>query len=157
MILSWFANIRVVTEDDIADFRVMLMDHHNTDDAMHAISGIFANLFEHGLNLGLLDLLLMAAQHENEASIRNLAIGELIGAMTLFDDAIRKQDDFIEQFLEILSYDYEMAYDALLRLNFIRSHMIVIGMTLKPVKKTLAYELIIVGEEASQAFDRSCC
>lgn len=157
MILNWFSHIRVVTEDDKADFAVMLLDHNNTDDAYDALMGIQMNIFKHGLNLGLLDLLLLAAQPDNAERIRDLGLFVLIGSMILYDDAIRKQEDFIEQFLEILSYEQETAFDFMCQLGFIRSHMIVIGAPMKDIKDTLVYQLIVVGEEASQAFDRSCC
>ena len=95
--MNWFRHIRVVTADDKADFEVMLLDHANIEDAKNALLGISMNLIEHGLNLGLMDLLLDAADIKNVFQIRNFALNVLISMMAIYDDAIRKQEDFVDR------------------------------------------------------------
>jgi len=147
----------VVTADDKADFAVMLLDHQNPADAMSALTGMMLNIGEHGLNLGLLDLLLDAADHQNEYAVRSIAIGVLMTVMALYDDAIRQQDELLDRFLDILSYDHDLAFVLMCQLGRLRSHLVIIGKPLKPLKETLVYSLVVVGEAANRAFDHSCC
>lgn len=157
MIVNWFRNISVVTADDKADFEVMLLDRRHTEDAQSALIGMMLNLGEKGLNLGLLDLLLAAADQRNAWGVRAMALSVLITVMVVYDDAIRQQDDLIDRFLELLSYDHDLAFALICQVGKIRNRMIFIGRPVKQTKETLVYKLIVVGEEANRAFDHSCC
>lgn len=155
--MNWFRHIRVVTADDKADFEVMLLDHANIEDAKNALLGISMNLIEHGLNLGLMDLLLDAADIKNVFQIRNFALNVLISMMAIYDDAIRKQEDLVDRFLDILADDPELPFLHMCLVGKVRNHIFFVGHTVKPTKDTLVFQLTVVGEDANQAFDRSCC
>ena len=144
--MNWFRHIRVVTADDKADFEVMLLDHANIEDAKNALLGISMNLIEHGLNLG-----------QNVFQIRNFALNVLISMMAIYDDAIRKQEDFVDRFLDILADDPELPFLHMCLVGKVRNHIFFVGHTVKPTKDTLVFKLTVVGEAANQAFDRSCC
>ena len=135
----------------------MLLDHTNTEDAKNALLGVSMNLIEHGLNLGLMDLLQEAAGSKNDFHVRNFAMNVLIAMMVVYDDAIRQQEDFIDRFLDIVADDPDLALMHMCLVGKVRSHIFFVGRPIKPTKETLVYQLTVVGEAANRAFDRSCC
>lgn len=135
----------------------MLLDRANTEDAKNALLGVAMNLIERGLNLGLMDLLLEAADSKNDFNIRNFALNVLIAMMVVYDDAIRQQENLIDRFLDIVADDPDLAFLHMCLVGKVRSHIFFVGRPIKPTKDTLVFQLTVVGEDANRAFDRSCC
>lgn len=154
-ILHWYRSLTQVSQDDRADFEIMLLDKKNPKDALVAINGLTMNMMEHGYNKGVFSLLLTAARADNVKAVRLGALGTALFGLTLYDDAFRQSQDIVEQLLDVLAEDGEMAYTILLTLWKAKKTIRIIGPQ-KDLRDTLVYKLVVVGQEANQAFGRSC-
>lgn len=82
-------------------------------------------------------------------------MGAAVFIAAIYDDALRSSDKAQEDLLDILADQHDEALFALCRIGAMRKHMIIMG-NIKPIRQTLIYRLIVVGEEANQMFDQSC-
>lgn len=155
-ILNWYRKISQVTFDDKADFEVMLMDKKNPTDALMAIGGLFINIVERGYQPPLMDLILLAAQEENAHTVRTRALYCALLAMVIHDEHFSKDAQAIDNLLNLLIHTHKMAFKMLCSIAHIQKTLKVLGFK-KDIKSTLVYQLVVVGQQANQAFDQNCC
>lgn len=154
-ILNWYRKISQVTFDDKADFEVMLLDKKNPTDALMAIGGLFINIVERGYKPQLMDLLLLGAQPENVNNVHMRALYCALLAMVIHDDYFSKDTQAIDNLLNILIHSHKTAFKILCSIAHIQKTLKVLGFK-KDIKSTLIYQLVVVGQQANQAFDRNC-
>lgn len=154
-IQSWYSNIQSPTDDDRADFEVMLMDIDHPSDASNAVQGIIVNILQNGFRDNMYSLLLLGAKKENASAVKARSLTAAIFIASAYDDNIRRSPAIQEQILDLLAEQQEEALYALCRIGAMRKHMIIMG-NVKNIRQTLIYKLIVVGEEANQMFDQSC-
>jgi hypothetical protein len=72
--------------------------------------------------------------------------------------AVRKNYDAqaIDNLLNLLIQTHKMAFKMLCSIAHIQKTLKVLGFK-KDIKSTLVYQLVVVGQQANQAFDQNCC
>lgn len=153
-IVAWYRDLNKASQDDKADFEVMLMDKHHDSDAVSAVLGIMTNQMQNGFEESLFRLLTKAAKSDNLVTVRGLAINGIIIVALLNDHQIRQNAEIIEDILDALVDQQTIALAALIAFNTSFKRM---AMRMIDIRQTLIYRLVVVGEKANQAFDRSCC
>lgn len=151
-IFAWYANLTNPTDDDRADLGVMLMDTQNPQDAHHAVTGLIQNLLMNGFREPIFRLLIMGANRENALPVRSKALAAVIFLAATFDDLIRQSQPLQEDLLDMLENEHHEALLALKHYAMMRKHMIVMGRAQKPLRQTLIFSLIVLGDDEQQFF-----
>ena len=152
-IYLWYANLTNPSEDDRADLGVMLMDTNNPQDAQQAVMGLIQNLLMNGFREPVFRLLIMGANHENALVVRAKSMAAVIFIAATFDDLVRQSQTIQEDLLDMLENEHHEALLALKHYAQIRKHMIVMGRAQKPLRRTLIFSLIVLGDDEQQFFD----
>ena len=153
-IKNWYRSLRQVTDDDRADFQVMLYDKKHKEDAMNAILGIRKNLLQNGFNADLIHLLLNATHTDNLPIVRIEGLSTAIFALIFFDQEFRRDGALVEHVLDVLTESHSEAVKILQTAFLMRAHVMVSGRPVN-IRESLIYRLIVVGNDLNQAFDRS--
>ncbi len=152
-ILVWYANLTNPTGDDQADLDVMLMDKNNPQDAQSAVSGLIRNLLMNGFREPVFRLLISGARKQNAIVVRAKAMAAVIFIATAFDEMIRQSQALQEDLLDMLENQHDEALLALTHYAQMRKHMIIMGKPQKPLRQTLIFSLIVLGDEEQQNFN----
>ena len=150
---AWYANLMNPTSDDRADLEVMFMDKNNTQDAQLAITGLIQNLLMNGYREPVFRLLIAGAKKENALAVKAKALAAVIFIAATFDEQVRQSQVLQEDLLDMLE---EQNHEALLAISHyaqLRKHMIIMGKPQKPLKQTLIFSLIVLGDGERQFFD----
>ncbi len=149
---DWYHQLERVSQDDQADFEVMLLDHHDPADASAAIMGTAMNLMEKGIRNDLMQLLFKATHSANERSVQLQAITHIISLYWMQDDIVRSNRDLQEWLLDMLADhpgEIPQYVHALWQAHKKLNHL----QHVKDLKQTLLYEVAIVGERERKEFE----
>lgn len=150
---AWYANLSNPTSDDRADLEVMFMDKNNTQDARLAVTGLIQNLLMNGYREPVFRLLIAGAKKENALTVKAKALAAVIFIAATFDEQIRQSQALQEDLLDMLEEQHHEALLAISHYAQIRKHMIIMGKPQKPLKQTLIFSLIVLGDDERQFFD----
>ncbi|MBP5476453.1 MAG: hypothetical protein J6Y00_02035 [Paludibacteraceae bacterium] len=150
---AWYANLTNPTSDDKADFEVMLMDKNNTRDAQLAVTGLIQNLLMNGYREPVFRLLISGARKENALNVKAKALAAIIFIAATFDEQMRQSQALQEDLLDMLEEQHNEALLAMNQYAQIRKHMIIMGKPQKPLRQTLIFSLIVLGNEELRLFD----
>ena len=153
-IKNWYRSLRQVTDDDRADFRIMLYDKKHKSDAMNAILGMRQNLLQNGFNADIIHLLLDATHKDNLPAVRFEGFSTAVFALIIFDESFRRDGALAEHVLDVLATYHTEAVSVLQTAFMMRGHILISGHPIH-IKSTLIYRLIVVGADLNQAFDQS--
>lgn len=154
-IFQWYHELKEVTGDDKADFEVMLEDTSDSQDAEDAIVGMIFNTLERGLNPTLFMMAMSATEEGRLPMIQDYGEMAVLIFAILYDRQFRNNQDLIDAFLEMLSLRGDKTLKNLCYINRLKKNVVAIGMPIE-IRNTLVFSLVVVGEEANRAFDRSC-
>lgn len=155
-IKKWYRNLVTISPDDKADLEVLLLDQHNPTDAEYAIVGLMENLLHNGYNSEKIQLMMHAG---HIASVKRLSIMCWVIVLLIcimHDHAFRKDDALIENYLDVLEQESDMLHRVFMFVAFVLLKHAVIYPKVD-IRNTLIYRLMVVGKDANQAFDQSCC
>ena len=150
---AWYANLMNPTSDDRADLEVMFMDKNNTQDAQLAITGLIQNLLMNGYREPVFRLLIAGAKKENALAVKAKALAAVIFIAATFDEQVRQSQVLQEDLLDMLEEQHHEALLAISHYAQLRKHMIIMGKPQKPLKQTLIFSLIVLGDGERQFFD----
>ena len=112
-IFDFFLADRTLTEEDYADFLVIIQDVNHPIDAAMAVSGLTLSLIEYQWRKESFQLLLKAYAVCREQLVRERIIVGLILAMIKNNAAIRENEDIWGTIQEVLIDDSELSFTAL--------------------------------------------
>lgn len=104
---------RVLSEDDRADFIVMMQDRNHPVDAMMAVSGLTIALIEYAWSKERFALLLQGYYESSVMMVRERIFVGLLLAMIKNNSSIREAEDLWDTIQDVLTGDAEMSFTAL--------------------------------------------
>ena len=150
-IMEWYRGLSRISQDDKADFDVMLLDHKNPTDATSAMLGIALNLSERGVRYDIMSLLFDAAKTENSPLVQQQAISNILTLCWICDDTVRQDKDLQESLLDMIADHTDECMQHLHFVYMLHNKNIRKGH-IKNLNETLIYRLIVVGEKAQEEF-----
>lgn len=112
-LFDYYRADRLLIEDDVADFLVLMQDVAHPMDAAMAVSGLTLSLIEHAWNKERFSLLLKAYSICEEQIVRERLIVGILLVLMKNNAAIRDSEDLWDTIQEVLTDDSELSFTAL--------------------------------------------
>lgn len=148
-ITQWYRQLSRVTEDDGLDLDALLLDKRHPEDALAALYGLATNLLENGFREEIILLITQCAHPDCHQLVRERALYSLIIACTMFDSQVRLSRDIQDSLLSLLEpvETRLQAWNTLRMIDKAHDAVLFIGGKKTPLRKTLIYHLVVVGED----------
>ena len=112
-IFDFYRETVILTEDDCADFLVIVQDSLSPDDGAMAVSGITLALLERDWSKEKLLLLMKAFSLTTSDIIRERVVVGLLLAMMKYNTIVRNTTDLLDTIQDILTEEPELSFTAL--------------------------------------------
>ena len=112
-IFDFYRETVILTEDDCADFLVIVQDSLSPDDGAMAVSGITLALLERDWSKEKLLLLMKAFSLTTSDIIRERVVVGLLLAMMKYNTVVRNTTDLLDTIQDILTEEPELSFTAL--------------------------------------------
>ena len=112
-IFDFYRETVILTEDDCADFLVIVQDTLSPDDGAMAVSGITLALLERDWSKEKLLLLMKAFSLTTSDIIRERVVVGLLLAMMKYNTIVRNTIDLLDTIQDILTEEPELSFTAL--------------------------------------------